>query len=297
MDYVIGVDAGATKTSACGFSLDGRLLAGHQTGPGNFVEDAAGAEKNVLRAVEMCLEDLGSGCRLVGVGAAGMRSSGLSGKLRGRLEQAADCRAKVTDDGMLALYANLGRREGILVIAGTGSIVYGRSKTGQVSIGGWGTLLDDRGSATAIAIRCLKNMVRSCDEGLPISLLGEDILKELNCSSIWQLPRAVSRAGKAGIAALAPIVAEHAGKGDESARDILAHAGAELGDMACQAAGRLGLTSPVTGVSGSVFQKNPLVAQAFWEKMKTCLPGAVPCPAHERAEKGALWFYQEINPI
>ena len=295
MDYVIGVDAGATKTSACGFSLDGGLLVRHCGGPGNFVEDPTGAERNLLGAVKRCLEDLGNGCRLVAAGAAGMRSSGLSEEIRKKLERAANCQAKVMDDGMLALYANLGQREGILVIAGTGSVVYGRSKRGQVSTGGWGYLLDDRGSGAAIAIHCLKYMVRSCDEGCLVSLMGRDILKELGCGDIWQLPRAVSHADKTRIAALAPIVAEHAAKGDENARGILTQAGGELADMACQAAGRLGLAAPLTGVSGSVFEKNPLVVQAFWKRMKACLPGAVPCTTYERAEKGALWFYQEIK--
>lgn len=295
MNYVIGVDGGATKTSACGFSLDGRLLVRYETGPGNFVEDPGNAERNLLGAVKKCLENLGNGCLLIGAGAAGMRSSGLAGEIREKLERAGNCQARVTDDGMLALYANLGQQEGILVIAGTGSIVYGRSKTGQVSVGGWGYLLDDRGSGTAIALNCLRYMVRSQDEGCPVSLMGRDILKELGCGDIWQLPQAVSRRGKARIAGLAPIVAEHAKKGDKIACHILTQAGGELADMACQASGRLGLTAPLTGVSGSVFEKNPLVTQAFWEKMKACLPDAVPCQTHQRAEKGALWFYQEMR--
>ena len=66
----------------------------------------------------------------------------------------------VVGDGPIALESAFGAGPGIIVIAGTGSIAYGRDANGTTArVGGWGFAVSDEGSAhwigrAAIAAFC-----------------------------------------------------------------------------------------------------------------------------------------------
>ena len=293
--YVIGVDAGGTKTSACAFALDGAPLARRQTGPGSFSADQQRAKASVLAAIDACRAAAGPGCRYVAVGAAGLRGAGLGPALAGELRARYDCGAKAVDDGLLALYAKLQGRDGVLVIAGTGSVAYGKADGRCASQGGWGHLLDDRGSGTAIALALLRQVTAAWDAGRPLSELEEAVLRRAGCETPLLVPRFVYGATKGELAALAPLAQQFAGR-DAAADNILRQAGEDLAAMAAGAARRLALTRFPVAVSGSVLEKCPPVAAAFWKQLARLAPGAAPA-AHSaaRAEEGALWFYREAE--
>ena len=67
----------------------------------------------------------------------------------------------MTNDGVIALTGALAGGEGIIVIAGTGSIAYGRKGTGQaIRAGGWGYVFGDEGGAFDIARQALRAALR-----------------------------------------------------------------------------------------------------------------------------------------
>ncbi len=69
-------------------------------------------------------------------------------------------------DTPIAHAGALAGRPGIVVIAGTGSVVYGRKEDGSSStLGGWGYLFGDEGSAFAIARDALATLMRAHDDG------------------------------------------------------------------------------------------------------------------------------------
>lgn len=62
-----------------------------------------------------------------------------------------------SSDHEIALVGALGKREGILLLAGTGSVAYGVNPAGeQVQIGGWGYLIGDEGSGYKIGLQALR---------------------------------------------------------------------------------------------------------------------------------------------
>lgn len=70
-----------------------------------------------------------------------------------------------SSDLEIALVGALGQRHGILVLAGTGSAVFGSSPDGQIlQIGGWGYLLDDAGGGYAIGLQALKRIIQDYEE-------------------------------------------------------------------------------------------------------------------------------------
>lgn len=293
--YVIGADAGGTKTSACAFSLDGALLTRHQTGPGSFSADPDGAKNAVFAAVDACWKEAAGECRYIAVGAAGLRGAGLGPVLAEELRARYGCGVRAVDDGLLALYAKLRGRDGVLVIAGTGSVAYGKAGGQCASQGGWGHLLDDRGSGTAIALALLRQVTAAWDAGRPLSALEEAVLRRAGCETPLLVPRFVYSAAKGELAALAPLAEQFAGQ-DAAADRILRQAGEDLAAMAAGTARRLALTEFPVAVSGSILEKCPPVAAAFWRQLARLAPGAGPAAQGAvRAEEGALWFYREAQ--
>lgn len=136
-------------------------------------------------------------------------------------------RVAVLSDAQAALLGALGSRPGVLILAGTGSIVLGRSRRGRwARAGGFGPLLGDEGSAFWVA-----------REWLRMTTGGEDF------EPVRRLVR--SRDPVARIARLAPAVVRRARRGDRRARAIVRAAQAHLAARATDVARRLRLPPPV----------------------------------------------------
>lgn len=295
MQYVIGVDAGATKTAAAVFSAqDGSPLFTTTVGPGNFSEAPDAAARELLRAVDACRKAVPDGvCVFAAVGAAGMRASGLAESTARLLESRCGCPAQVMDDGLMALHAGLRDRDGVLVIAGTGSVAYARRGDRCASSGGWGMTLDDRGSGTDIALEACRRMTERWDRGLPLTELDGQVLKQLNCETVWQLPAALRGLTKGEIAALAPLVMKAARRGDAGAEEDLRGAGIRLARMAAAAGSRLGLQEPLTVLSGSVLKNCVPVREAFCTAWAAMYPGASFTRNDGPVERGAFWLWHQ----
>ena len=72
-----------------------------------------------------------------------------------------------SSDLEIALVGALGRQHGILLLAGTGSAVYGCAQDGQrLQVGGWGYLLGDDGSGYWLGLQLLRRVTAQFDESL-----------------------------------------------------------------------------------------------------------------------------------
>lgn len=137
-------------------------------------------------------------------------------------------RVRVLADAEAALLGALGDEAGLLILAGTGSIVVGRSPGGRWQrAGGLGPLLGDEGSAFWIG-----------REWLRATAAGPDAL---GVRRLARSPDAVAR-----VAGLAPRVLGRARSGDRRARRIVAAAQAHLAALAVEVARRLRLREPVS---------------------------------------------------
>ena len=143
---------------------------------------------------------------------------------RRRLRGAA-ARVAVISDVEAALLGALGERPGVLVLAGTGSIVLGRDARGRLArAGGLGPLHGDEGSAFWLGrawLRATPARARTARE-------------------LARRPDAVAR-----VAALAPAVLARARRGDRRARAIVAAGQAQLAAPAVDVIRRLRLRPPV----------------------------------------------------
>src|SRR5699024_563699 len=162
------------------------------------------------------------------------------------LERRWGCEALVVNDVIAAYLGALGSRPGILLEAGTGSLVVGIAD-GRVPVvlDGWGSLAGDRGSGFALGRAGLRAAFAALDGTAPPTsltpaLTGPDperTLRELYASSTQTRD----------VAALAPLVLHAAAEGDEVARGAVDAVAAELVALVL-AAGRRLEDPPLTGL-------------------------------------------------
>jgi N-acetylglucosamine kinase-like BadF-type ATPase len=137
----------------------------------------------------------------------------------------------------IALQAAFGEGPGVIVIAGTGSIAYGRDAQGKTArAGGWGFSISDEGSAHWIGRTAIASILRKVDELGPVSAGPQASKLFQEISSIWhvesteELARAANQG--ANFSELLIAVAAAGDAGDELAEKVLEQAGMELAQLA-----------------------------------------------------------------
>ncbi|TDL33100.1 ATPase [Jeotgalibacillus sp. S-D1] len=250
MGYVIGIDGGGSKTtySICEVSKHTQktfqpaaTFQSKGTNPQvigfqEMAQQIGETIKNLLNKLSIPPRDIVSVCcGLAGVGreddeekaALYIREKFLSIGIDRNI------RLFICSDLYIALRGalNPGVKEGILVIAGTGSNAIGSTKNESVyKTGGWGHVLGDEGSGYHIALKALNKVTRSYDLRENKTLLNEMILEKLNLSSEPKLISYIygTKPQKNEIAGLAEVVIQAADQGDHIAIQILKEASDEL---------------------------------------------------------------------
>lgn len=234
----------------------------------------------------------------VGVGLAGVESAGLAAPLTAALEEHLGVgRVLVTTDARIALAgASPGDPEGpgVVLIAGTGAIAYGRGRDGsEARAGGWGPLLGDEGSGYAIARQGLAAVVRDLDGRGPKTAIRKFLFEsERGVHTLEQLLAKVYRSegGAGDVAAYFPVVLAAAKAGDAEAHQILAEAGRELALAAVTVIRKLALEKEIFPVStiGGVFAAGDLLLQPLAAALHAVAPGARLGPPAHPPEIGAI---------
>ncbi len=281
---LLGVEGGATRTT--GVLTDGelRVIARHVSGPSNLYavgeEDAAGALSDIL----VRLLPKGGADRdnvVAGICIAGIRTEADRRAWRRILRKR--CRfgapAILTHDAAAGLAAGSPDETGILVVCGTGSLVYARRADGtERFVGGRGPLLGDEGSGFDIGHRALRAALRSADGRGPKSLLERLIPKRLGMAALDELVPWTSPFDKRRVASVAPIVFEAAETGDPAAQRIVGDAVGELAGAVEVAARALwpSLAAPFRVVfSGGVLRGQAAMRAALAEAIRRFAPNAV----------------------
>jgi N-acetylglucosamine kinase-like BadF-type ATPase len=237
--YVIGVDGGGTRTGAVLLEVDaadprqakelarteGRSAVADATEPGRAASAVADVCRDVTRlaGVEPPVDVVWAG--LAGAGREAARSA-----VELELGRAGVARvARVGTDVLAAFQDAFGDGPGVLLVAGTGSIAWGRAEDGREGrVGGWGHHIGDEGSGYAIGVEALRRVARDADGRGPATNLRTIILTHLGLDVVDDLVPWSATVPRAQVAALALLVVAAAAGGDAAAREILDHAVEEL---------------------------------------------------------------------
>lgn len=191
--FVIGVDAGGTKTAAwrsptrC--SADDQPIETGTAGPGNV--NSVGFETattNIRAAIESAMRGGGAiDCLCICAAGAG-RTEQQSKLLEWAISLEVAKHVHIGSDIDALLAAGSDDSTGVALIAGTGSLAAGRNAEGKTHrAGGWGWLLDDEGSAYRIGLTALQHAVRMADGREPETPLLSALLEQLSLASASEL--------------------------------------------------------------------------------------------------------------
>ena len=279
--FVLGVDGGGTKTLCIALAEDGTLVGRGEGGPANpYSYGMDRTWESITAAVRAALAQAqGQGSRqgLDQTPGQAARAEaicfGISGVERPRDVAEVQARAAsagwapkvlVSNDAVIALAAGLRGRTGpgVVVIAGTGSIIFGMDAGGRSArAGGWGPVLGDEGSGYEIGRRGLIAVMRAYDWRGAATLLTELAQGELGYANPEELvPLAYGTKDKPAlakhaVARLSGLVFSAAGRGDAVANGILEEAARELALGVAAVSRRLGLAGQLPVVTaGGVFR-------------------------------------------
>jgi N-acetylglucosamine kinase-like BadF-type ATPase len=182
----------------------------------------------------------------------------------------------IASDGLTALLGAIGRRDGAVVAAGTGTACLARRGERFAKVDGWGSLLSDAGSGFAIGRAGLDSALREHDGRGGSARLMEAARRHFG--TVERMPERIYAAPvpTRAVAGFAADVARAAEDGDEHARAILNDAARELAVSACAAASRLFAPGDevVISYAGSVFQAGELITEPFRREVEARRPGA-----------------------
>lgn len=171
--------------------------------------------------------------------------------------------------------ASAGKNDGVLVIAGGGSIGYYSDGENEFVAGGYGHILGDEGSAYWIGLQAIKAGIRHSEgRGMP-TILHERTLQYFGELSYWGIKKRIhaDKIGRDEIASVARLVHQSADEGDEAARQILRKAGIELGELAVSVLKQIKEKGGVKNVrivypTGGVFQSKRWVLDSMAETIQ-----------------------------
>jgi len=292
MAFYLGIDGGGTKTR-CVLADETVILARVICGGSNMIRLGEAQAGEALRSA---IQQVCSAARIspqqisaTSVGAAGAARPEISAKIRSLLGELALRNVEVVGDTVIALEAAFGSGPGIIAIAGTGSIVYGRNAAGDTArAGGWGFAVSDEGSGHWIGRRSISAILNAHDEGCATALT-DLIFKSWKIGTIDELVQHANSTPPPDFSRLFAVVLRAADGGDSIARALLAEAGSKLAALAAIVIRRLAQKKtseneftravvPSKGLlpvasTGSVFRQSSEVRQVFRNVLQAGFPG------------------------
>jgi N-acetylglucosamine kinase-like BadF-type ATPase len=229
-----GIDGGQSSTRAVILASDGQLLG--RGAAGGADEVGADARSTRLRdalrgAVEAALVDAGLPAdAYIDTAVAGV--SGYDGAIVGQPAQLNARQTMLLHDAPIALAGAFDGESGIVVIAGTGSVVYSAYADSTKTYGGWGYLYGDEGSAFWLVREALSQAMRHEDDGRPLDAQSSAMRTYFGFESLREVLSAThsGRLPRERIASYAPAILQmpafdhHARRGAQRLAELVAAA-------------------------------------------------------------------------
>lgn len=279
MRCVLGFDGGGTKTDCVLMDESGAILARSRSGPSNAVN--VGPEASSAALADAALRALRSAGKEPGdiffilAGLSGAGEANLRQAIQSHLQPAFPrAMITVTSDLILSLAAT-GESPSVVVIAGTGSAVLGKTSSQRLArAGGFGAVIGDPGSAYDIGRRtvalCFQKHLNKED-----SQLAEEMCRAFECR--WdQFVDRVREEPAAVFSKIFPMVAKAAESCNPSARALLVSAAQDLQELAREVIEQLQLQNArfFLAKTGGVFKGSAFFDEQFDRQIQKIAPNA-----------------------
>ena len=291
--YFVGIDGGGTKTALVACTPDGQEIARSVCGPLNY---------NFI-GLDAALKNLGDGIAelalplksmvAVGIGDPSIddeSESPISKEFAARAAEMLGVPVYIRSDAYMTLFALTGgKKSGVLIISGTGSMTIGENDAGEIAVvGGWGRLTGDEGSGYYIGREGICAALRAFDGVAPKTALTDAALAHFGVCAPRDLISVFYGEKEPDVAGFSRCVAECAQKGDRVGENILLDAAAYLSRYASVLLEKC--NADLLGVWGSVLCKNDIVRQAFEKGVREKFPNVKICEPDKSAELAAALY-------
>lgn len=282
MKYLIGVDGGGTKTDCAIADLSGKIIRESSGRPSNFliigVEEAV---ENIFALIEenlFALEGDFSDVKQIVIGVAGAGREEDAALLEKGFKDYADDEGihfkgvKVLSDAHIALEGAFPDSAGCILIAGTGSILFGKDEQGNIHrVGGFGRLIGDEGSGYSIGRKALNAVSKASDGRGEETLISELLDAKMNHNTSKNIIQKVYN-DKLDVASVAKVVIEAAEEGDPIAEDILDEEADELVLHVRSLIDKIQTNKFNVAFSGSLIDNKNFYSDLVKRKIKSSLP-------------------------
>lgn len=294
MGLFLAIDAGGTKTR-CLLADETKVLGRATTGTIKLMrvgeaEATARLRSMIEEAAKEARVELSMVTRTC-VGIGGFSIDAVREWAQRVLTETVGGDIELLGDQEIALDAAFQGGPGILVVAGTGSIVNGRGVDGTMySAGGWGPAGSDEGSGYWIGAEAVRAGFWAKDRGVKTMLLDE-------IGAFWGAKSLGEIVGMANdcrdFSVLSPTVVKCAERGDELAIAVLERGGEELAELVALVAVKMRESGAMDEVRvayiGSVLEHVSWVRSSMIAALKRSTPEAKVMEGAVDALAGALW--------
>ena len=265
MKYYAGWDGGGTGTTIECIDETGKTVLRAKAGPLNALGNPSRqVERSIQEALDHMKDISISGLCIGGAGVTGEKAR----TIWERALVSANFPYRIVSDFETALYGAFNGEPGMILIAGTGAVCYGRNSE-EIShrCGGWGNIFDDEGSGYAIGRDVLKAVVRAHDGRAKPTALTDLVFDQWNIQSI---PELISRAyapetGKKEIAALTSLCLK--AKDDHAVVEILERAANFLAELIDTTKNILGVNNVV--LLGGLIQEDGFLRKHLEDRLQS----------------------------
>ena len=282
--FIAGIDGGGTHTRIEIRDMENNFLRREKFGPFNINSIGENAFRKLLREVFASWGEMAD-CKKICFGAAGISNPRVGEILEEELNAAGFVgKWKLCGDQEIALRGAMDT-PGVAVIAGTGSICFGKNGAGETArSGGYGHLIDDGGSGYALGRDVLSAAVRAFDGRGSGKTIMDAVYTQMGVSVPGEIVSFVysPSTDKSAIAKFARIALEQAAAGEETARAILNRGAEELYALVAAVQRRLGLDGCPIALLGGLISSENAYRRAVVAKLSEL--GTPIAPAHD-----ALW--------
>jgi N-acetylglucosamine kinase-like BadF-type ATPase len=304
MKYLIGIDGGGTKTDCAIADLSGKII--HQSAgrPSNFliigVEEAI---ENIFALIEenlFALEGDFADVKQIVIGVAGAGREEDATLLEKGFKDYAELEGihfkgvKVLSDAHIALEGAFPDSAGCILIAGTGSILFGKDEKGVIHrVGGFGRMIGDEGSGYSIGRKALNGVSKASDGRGEETLISELLNAKMSSGSANGIINKVYKE-KLDVASVAKIVIQAAEEGDPIAEDILDEEADELVLHIKSLINKIHNNKLNVSFSGSLIDNKNFYSDLLKRKIKSSLPHVTVVKPFASPVTGAILLAKRI---
>ncbi len=270
MSYLIGIDAGGTKSELIAYDKNNNELFSRFGGLGNPSVNLDTTVNNIISLIGECTRELGKDdCEFILIGMAGVETGNYSELIKKYVEGAFGIKTQVMNDAEMACKAYFGNKDGILTIAGTGSSCYVQKNEQGDMVGGWGHILGDEGSGYHTVMEAFKNIISKIDRNIHLDKLSVNILQKAGGMTRSDIMNYIYNNDKRVIASLFPVIVDGSMEGDSYAVSLLENAGKKLAELTCTAYMKKGFRGNVNiGLKGGVFHNSCCIMSSYMNELQ-----------------------------